>query len=270
MTEKKVENISPNKLRPDPTQPRKSFPENELKEMENSIKKHGIKIPLLVDNDSVIIDGERRWLCAKKLNIKVPIIRTDVKDPADRKILQLVIDYHKIKHSPIERAKALDEIRKNLMGGNYEPYHKKEGHDKGISLVSELTGIPESTVRNYLKLLETPSEVQEAIKEGYVSQTDVLELMKLPVEKQTEYFNKIGRNEFPDEVKLEDKKSEKLTVPNVREDYKDYVIQWVDSVEDILDMGKAKKLKPPFAKIIKSKFDEKIIPYYKLLEEKCG
>ena len=59
-------------------QPRKSFDDEKILELAQSIKEHGIIQPILVnkkDNNYVIVAGERRWRAAKFLKLKeVPAI----------------------------------------------------------------------------------------------------------------------------------------------------------------------------------------------------
>ena len=47
----------------------------ELESLTNSIKKYGVKNPILVLNDGRIIDGNNRWLISKKLKIHCPFTR---------------------------------------------------------------------------------------------------------------------------------------------------------------------------------------------------
>jgi predicted transcriptional regulator len=135
--------------------------------------------------------------------------------------------------------------------------------------VSRETGIPESTVRNSLRLLEAPQPAQEAVNTGYISQTDLFEIEKLSEEQQKELLKKI------EERKLENKDREKIksraatSIPLIRSDYKDIVIEWIDSGKDLLEIKMIEKLKPDFAKLIKVKFDERFIPFYNALKEKA-
>ena len=54
-------------IRPDKNQPRKKtgFGKEELEELSNSIKQVGMVVPILIQKDGMIIDGERRWRAAK-------------------------------------------------------------------------------------------------------------------------------------------------------------------------------------------------------------
>lgn len=64
-------------IKPDKNQPRKKtgFGKEELKELSNSIKQVGMVVPILIQKNKIIIDGERRWRAAKLIGLKeVPII----------------------------------------------------------------------------------------------------------------------------------------------------------------------------------------------------
>ena len=66
---KEVDTIDINKIEPNHSQPRKSFNEDALQELADSIKQHGMIEPLIVQQGEKgfykIIAGERRWRAAK-------------------------------------------------------------------------------------------------------------------------------------------------------------------------------------------------------------
>ena len=64
--------IDPAQIQPSPFQPRKSFDEQGLKDLENSIREHGILQPVVVRRSGrgyELIAGERRWRAAKKAGL---------------------------------------------------------------------------------------------------------------------------------------------------------------------------------------------------------
>ncbi len=64
--------VSPNDVKPNPKQPRKSFVESGLDELVESIREHGIIQPLIVtkkEDGYELIAGERRLRSAKKLGL---------------------------------------------------------------------------------------------------------------------------------------------------------------------------------------------------------
>lgn len=78
--EQKVVSIHPDYIYPNPENPRLIFYDETLDVLRASIKKNGILVPLTVFQPKkniekyVILDGERRWKCSQKLNLKlVPV-----------------------------------------------------------------------------------------------------------------------------------------------------------------------------------------------------
>lgn len=79
-TEQRVASIPPDYVYPNPENPRLIFYDETLDVLKSSIKKNGILVPLTVFQPKpnvekyVILDGERRWRCAQKLNLKqIPV-----------------------------------------------------------------------------------------------------------------------------------------------------------------------------------------------------
>ena len=76
----KTEYLNIDKIFPDKDQPRKKtgFEKEEIQELANSIKEVGIIVPLLIQEDGMLIDGERRWRASKLLGLKkVPVVYND-------------------------------------------------------------------------------------------------------------------------------------------------------------------------------------------------
>ena len=91
--EGQVVQVNITKIEPNRNQPRKSFDEDSLLELAESIKQYGIINPLIVTdkNDHYeIVGGERRWRAAKKAGIKeVPVIAKDLSDHEIAEISQI-------------------------------------------------------------------------------------------------------------------------------------------------------------------------------------
>ncbi len=87
-----VVTLKTTELEPNRNQPRKTFDEDKIEELSDSIKQHGVITPLLVTKrgDSyMIVAGERRWRAAKKAGLKeVPVV---IKDLTDEEIAELAI-----------------------------------------------------------------------------------------------------------------------------------------------------------------------------------
>ena len=93
--EKIEEEVDINQVEPNKDQPRKSFNEDSLIELSESIKQHGIVQPLIVAKKKdyfEIIAGERRWRAAKLAGLKkVPVI---VKDYSPQEIMEIALIEH--------------------------------------------------------------------------------------------------------------------------------------------------------------------------------
>lgn len=85
-----VEYVKIGKVEPNPNQPRKTFNEDELQELADSIKLHGVIQPILVQNRKdhyEIIAGERRWRASRIAGLKeVPVI---VRNYTEKQILEI-------------------------------------------------------------------------------------------------------------------------------------------------------------------------------------
>lgn len=70
--------IPPDKIKRNPENPRLFFRDEEMDTLTASIKRYGIQVPITVyadGSDFILIDGERRWRCARKLNLpRIPAL----------------------------------------------------------------------------------------------------------------------------------------------------------------------------------------------------
>jgi ParB family chromosome partitioning protein len=150
-----------NKIKPNRFQPRKKFNEEKLKDLANSIKKHGLAQPILVAASVVpgeyeIIAGERRFRASKLAGNKD--IKAIVKQSADDKQrfdLALIENIQREDLDPIEQAKAFKRLIEEF----------NHTHDQ----IAEVVGRERSVVSNTLRLLLLPEDVQLLISEGKIS-----------------------------------------------------------------------------------------------------
>ena len=157
-----IEKLVPvEKIYPNPNQPRKSFQEEKLIELANSIKTKGIVQPLIVRKKKgtkesfEIVAGERRWRAAQRAQIhELPVI---IKEFTDIEVLEIAIieNVQRADLNPIEEALGY----KNLME-NFD--HTQDGLSKEI-------GKSRSHIANLLRLLNLPSAVQELLISGHLT-----------------------------------------------------------------------------------------------------
>ncbi len=175
-----IESVSPN-----PHQPRKSFDEEKLNDLVNSIKNQGIIQPILVTRNShngyTIVVGERRWRAAKLAGlVKIPAI---VKDLSKKEIIEaaLIENIQREDLNPIDIAEAY----KNLI--DEFKYTQEE--------LSSIVSKSRSAVANTLRLLKLPDYAKEALRKGVISEGHGRALLAVEDEKKRkELFKRLTEN----------------------------------------------------------------------------
>ncbi|MDR2749251.1 MAG: ParB/RepB/Spo0J family partition protein, partial [Clostridiales bacterium] len=171
-------------IEPNVNQPRKSFSEESLAELADSIREHGVLQPLLVrkeENGSFkIIAGERRWRAARIAKLrKVPVI---VKDVTDEEILELALieNLHREDLNPIEEAICYRRLIDEFMFTQER--------------ISEKIGKSKSAISYALSLLNLDQRVQDLVMEGALTAGHAKAVLKHPFEKQLEVAEAIKEN----------------------------------------------------------------------------
>jgi len=193
-----IEYIDPNLLKPDPNQPRQTWTEKdleELKELAETFKTCGIIHPIEVDENNVIILGERRWRASKIAGLnKVPIRRQTGLSYSKRFERQLVDDAHRRDLNPLDRAWAYATAVVNInTGKNYTIKQVKEmdrdrlvnlltyskvlsgkeggkglgGGQSGQAELSRRIGVPQRTIGYYLSLLKAEPKTLKVAEEEW-------------------------------------------------------------------------------------------------------
>ena len=147
-----------NKVEPNREQPRKSFEEDPLLELSESIKQFGIIEPLIVqkkDDYYMIIAGERRWRASKMAGIKtVPVV---IKDYTDQEVLEvsLLENLQREDLNPIEEALAYKQLIDN--------FNLKQDE------VAERVSKSRTVITNSIRLLKLDEKVQQMVIDGNLS-----------------------------------------------------------------------------------------------------
>ena len=108
-----VAEIDIDRIQPNPFQPRRKFSDEALKELSQSIDRHGLIQPIIVSKDGsdfTLIAGERRLRATKLLGLSK--IKAIVANIADKKLreLALIENIQRENLSPIELANAYQEL----------------------------------------------------------------------------------------------------------------------------------------------------------------
>ncbi len=130
-----LQDISPDKIRKNPDNPRLIFRETEMNELLESIGEVGIKVPISVYLDGArytLLDGERRWRCAKKLNLRsVPAIVQPKPTHLENLLMMFNIHNVRVDWDPMPMALKLGEIR-SMLDKEEVPASSSAGRNEAI------------------------------------------------------------------------------------------------------------------------------------------
>ena len=153
--------IAPKALRPNPENPRLVFRQEELRILQDSIKRQGILVPLTVYRDAkayVILDGERRWRCALKLALdKVPAIVQPKPDPLQNLMMMFAIHNQRQEWDPLPTAYKLRELEARIATEWERSPTEAE--------LAELASITRGEVRRLKALLGLPQDYRDELME---------------------------------------------------------------------------------------------------------
>ena len=144
-------NVPIEKIFPNPDQPRRNFPEENLNALANSIRAKGIIQPLIVrerpehEDEFEIVAGERRWRAAQIAQLHMlPVV---LRRFSDTEVLEVAIieNIQRADLNPVEEAQGY----KNLM----------ERFGRTQEQMSEAPGKSRSHIANLLRLLNLPDEI---------------------------------------------------------------------------------------------------------------
>ena len=205
--------ISVDKLIPDPEQPREDFNEESIAVLANLIYFNGQETPISVrmgpsGDSAIIVHGERRWRAVKyadenfngakigglycvaenKINGKVP---TD-----EQRFVNQITNNEQIPLTAIEKAKA------------YKKLIDKWGYK--IADVAKAVHRSDQHIRDMLKILELPEDIQDAVDKGALAPTTATKTAKARDDVQKDVHDKISRGEKVKGVDVDNAENEPL------------------------------------------------------------
>lgn len=155
----------------DPNQPRRTFDEEKLQELSESIKLYGVISPILVRAGALpgrytVISGERRYRAATLAGLtSIPAMVSQSQDEDSKTLaIQLVENLQRADLTPLERAQAIGALR--------------DGHSLSVREIAEKLSISKSAVQRSLEILQLPDDLLNALKEG-ASESKVLLVSKI-------------------------------------------------------------------------------------------
>ncbi len=158
-------------IRPNPAQPRKIFNEDALKELADSISRHGILQPLSVRRVGTayeLIAGERRLRAAQLVGLtEIPCIVMTM-DQEESTLAAMVENLQRQDLDFIEEAQGIARLMEKC--------------DLSQEQAARLLGKSQSAIANKLRLLRHSPEVLDALRAGGLTERHGRALLKLETE----------------------------------------------------------------------------------------
>jgi ParB family transcriptional regulator, chromosome partitioning protein len=146
-------------IKPNPKQPRQSFDEDALAELEHSIREFGLMQPIVVrelgDGEYELVMGERRWRATQRAELAtIPAI---VRQTADDAMLRdaLLENIHRVQLNPLEEAAAYQQLLEE-----FDVTHEQ---------LAGRIGRSRPVITNTIRLLKLPLPVQRRVAAGVLS-----------------------------------------------------------------------------------------------------
>jgi ParB family chromosome partitioning protein len=215
---------------PNGDQPRKKFDEDELLELSESIKQHGVIEPVILAKRGKryeMIAGERRWRAAKKAGLKkIPAV---IRDYTEKEIMEisLIENIQRQDLNPIEEARAYNTLLK--------AYNVKQDE------LAERISKSRTAITNSLRLLKLDERVMKMVEDGMLSEGHARTLLgisdkdiqyetaykvfdeKLSVRETEKLVKKLAEDKEPDDKKDGMSESEQRAYESYENKIKDYI-----------------------------------------------
>lgn len=188
-----VKHVSTGRLHPNPHNPRMLFDKLPLDVLRESIERVGILVPLTVYWESkqkrhVILDGQRRWICAKDLGLRTVTVN-QVAEPTLVQNIVTMFQIHKLREDWELMPTALKvELLMNEIG------------DRNNARLAELTGLDEAMIVRSKKLISYDKAFQDMMldpnPEKRIKSDFFIELYPVIHDRDVSEFEWFSRNKF--------------------------------------------------------------------------
>ena len=167
-TGSKVQELPIDSIVANPRQPRRSFDDNTLRDLSESLKRSGVLQPVVVRRHGQqfqIVVGERRWRAARMAGLShIPAV---VREATDAETLELALVENLLREdlNPMEEAEAYQRLLGEF-DWTQEDLAQRVGKDR-------------SSVANCLRLLKLPELIQDDLRAGRLTMGHARALLAL-------------------------------------------------------------------------------------------
>ena len=153
-----LKKVNIDEIKPNVNQPRKTFDEDKIEELANSIKEHGVIQPIVVRPSGdffEIVAGERRWRAARAAGLKeIPCVVRELSDE-ENMLFAIIENMQREDLNPVEEAEGLERMISSF-GLTQEEVSKSVGKSRPY-------------ITNSLRLLKLPDSIKKLMSEGLIT-----------------------------------------------------------------------------------------------------
>ncbi|HCY0797891.1 TPA: ParB/RepB/Spo0J family partition protein [Staphylococcus aureus] len=171
--DEQIKQIDISDIKPNPYQPRKTFDENHLNDLADSIKQYGILQPIVLRKTVqgyYIVVGERRFRASKIAGLKY--VSAIIKDLTDEDMMELAVieNLQREDLNAIEEAESYQRLMTNLKITQQE--------------VAKRLSKSRPYIANMLRLLHLPKKIADMVKDGRLTSAHGRTLLAIKDEQQ--------------------------------------------------------------------------------------
>ncbi|HDC7955489.1 TPA: ParB/RepB/Spo0J family partition protein [Staphylococcus aureus] len=171
--DKQIKQIDISDIKPNPYQPRKTFDENHLNDLADSIKQYGILQPIVLRKTVqgyYIVVGERRFRASKIAGLKY--VSAIIKDLTDEDMMELAVieNLQREDLNAIEEAESYQRLMTDLKITQQE--------------VAKRLSKSRPYIANMLRLLHLPKKIADMVKDGRLTSAHGRTLLAIKDEQQ--------------------------------------------------------------------------------------
>ena len=180
-----IPNFDISKIDVNPYQPRMEMKNDELLELADSIREHGVIEPLIItktkEGEYHLIAGERRLRASKLAKLKtIPVV---IKEASPQQVLELAVveNVQRADLNPLEEGMAYDQLAQEFKLTHAE--------------IAKKVGLSRPAIANKIRLLNLPNEIKKGLLEGKIDEGHARALLGLNSdESMVSTFNIIVRD----------------------------------------------------------------------------
>lgn len=163
-----------------PFQPRKAFDEEQIADLADSIREHGVLQPLVVrriDGRFQLVAGERRLRAAQAAGWQRVPVQVRACDDRETAELAIVENLQRTDLNAIEKATSFDRYLRE--------------YDCTQEELAKRIHVNRVTIGNLVRLLELPPEVKQMVIDGELSTGHAKSILGLPADQQTTFAKRV-------------------------------------------------------------------------------